>query len=86
MLVEKRVSVSIRCGIGAREAMHREALKNNANYAEAGRFVCKDCMTAWSYNDFSGGTELESIVCSQCYGERVLITELRLFFEEKMNG
>ena len=83
MLVEKRVPVSIRCGVGAREALHIEAVKNVASYAEASMFYRKDCKTAWSHNDFSGGTELESIVCSQCYGERVLITELRLFYDER---
>jgi hypothetical protein len=73
---ESFVNVSIRCAPGAKKAVAR--YQGLGILAAAWLFVCKDCGARWTLRDFSGAHEPDQVSCSNCYGDHVLIAQIRL--------
>ncbi len=54
-----------------------------AEMIRAEKFKCPDCGAEWTAQDFSGADHPHSVTCSNCYGKRVLITQMRVTYVEQ---
>lgn len=74
-MTETFINVSIRCGPDAKRKIAEFA--DWGVIAEAFLFVCKDCGARWNLHEFSGAHHPDKISCSNCYGDHVLIAQIR---------
>lgn len=72
------VNTSIRCEKGAKNELTKMADERGGFSARAERFVCVDCYAKWSAHDFSGAFEPDTVTCSNCYGNRVIVWQVRI--------
>lgn len=80
-MTEKVIDTLIRCSSGALKRMN-ESAPRGAHRVRAEEFRCPDCGAFWDRTDFDGADQPHLVSCSMCYGRRVLITKMRVFFLE----
>ena len=73
----------IRCGPIVRQkirsyALSRTPLAQDAVEINALEFRCVDCMQSWTRDDISLNADLTKLSCSNCYGDRVLVTRIEI--------
>lgn len=76
--MERDINCSIRCNRLARERIWRLPEARDATYCRASSFACVDCHQTWDWKDFSGYENVATITCSNCYGDRVIITRVHV--------
>ncbi len=68
------VSCTIRCKQGARAKLNTLANQFGAVHVRAETFLCTKCNIRWQWLHFSGYNEPDTVTCSNCYRDNVLIT------------
>lgn len=51
-----------------------------ADYIKAKQFACRGCRQKWCDLDFDGAYEVDTITCSNCYGEDIVCTLVEAVF------
>ena len=75
------ICCQIRCESGASKAIYEKVRRADCKYPRVVtpyKFKCGDCHVEWSMQDFDGYSEPELVTCSQCYGNHVVITHIRV--------
>lgn len=57
--------------------INRSARRRGGDWAEPQSFRCFSCGTRWDASEFAGGSP-QTVVCSNCYGERIEIVALKV--------
>lgn len=62
---------------GVQKMIHRSAKFHKGDWATPQAYRCMSCGTRWDAGEFAGGNP-RSVVCSNCYGERIEIVALKV--------
>ncbi len=80
--------VIVKCLIVARghnASLHMRKLAyqcRRSSVYEPHQYYCRDCKLRWNV-DHPAATDHKGVTCSNCYGESITITRLRLWYPEK---
>ena len=80
--VSLRVNSKTRTKINEKTEQLRR-LGHPAVTADAEKFVCLDCSVQWDWTDMSSFFDPNTVTCSNCYGDRVMITSIRVELESE---
>jgi hypothetical protein len=69
-------------GTRAQAAVNQAAESYGAVFVEPDKFFCDDCRTEYSGCITSTGGDLKIVSCSNCYGDNVYLTALRISVPE----
>lgn len=79
-LVDALHHASIRCGAGAKDRLVQLGKSLRAYDCTPTEFYCKDCHQRWLLSEMSGAGDVDTIACSNCYSENVLIVQVKVTF------
>lgn len=78
------IQTNVRCGMrGTPARLWKLTEAEGAEQVEPVRYRCSSCHQEWKQEDFSGGQELDTVSCSNCYSSNVRIVAVKLIFLEE---
>jgi len=77
-MITEMVPCSIRCEPGAKQKLSKLADDRNGFSARGEKFACTKCFAVWFAEDFSGAFEPDTVTCSNCYSNTVIVTQVRV--------
>ena len=77
-MITEYFNTLIRCERGAKAELNKMAAARGGFSARAERFVCIECHAEWDATDFSGALEPDTVTCSNCYGSKVVVWQVRI--------
>jgi hypothetical protein len=77
-MITKIIPCSIRCEPGAKRKLNKLAEDRDGFSARGEKFACTKCFSVWEAGDFSGAFEPDTVTCSNCYSNKVIVTQARV--------
>lgn len=65
---------------GSRLRFNRYTRRLGAVDVRAKKFACRYCRQQWTDGDFCGAYHVDTITCSNCYGEDLVCTQVEAVF------